>query len=34
MRKWVGKEKCIDIIRDKKSDERSCENIKRNELVL
>ena len=34
MRKWVEKEKCIEIIRDKKSDEGSYENIKRNDLVL
>ena len=34
MRKWVEKERFIEIIRDKKSDERSWENKKMNELVM
>ena len=29
MRKWVEKEKCIEIIRDKENDERSCEERKK-----
>ena len=29
MRKWVEKEKCIGIIRDKENDERSCEERKK-----